>query len=92
MWFSPAGTWTRPIARRVQGVRMGALATLRAATDPAASGGEYYGPRRYGLHRRFFTGYPAVVQSSARSYDLVDQDRLWHESERLTGVGYAALS
>jgi NAD(P)-dependent dehydrogenase (short-subunit alcohol dehydrogenase family) len=76
----------------VQDARMGALPTLRAATDPAASGGEYYGPRRYGLRRRFFTGYPAVVQSSARSHDLGDQARLWHESERLTGVSYAALS
>ncbi|SRR5581483_4700382 len=76
----------------VQNVRMGALPALRAATDPAASGGAYYGPRRYGLRRRFYTGYPAVVESSARSRDEADQARLWQVSEQLTGVAYAALS
>jgi hypothetical protein len=73
----------------VQNVRMGALPALRAATDPSARGGEYFGPRRYGLRRRFFTGYPAVVDSSARSHDEADQARLWQVSEQLTGVSYA---
>ena len=73
----------------VQNVRMGALPALRAATDPSARGGEYFGPRRHGLRRRFFTGYPAVVDSSARSHDEADQARLWQVSEQLTGVGYA---
>ena len=76
----------------VQNVRMGALPALRAATDPSARGGEYFGPRRPGLRRRFFTGYPAVVESSARSHDDADQARLWRASQDLTGVGYAALS
>jgi NAD(P)-dependent dehydrogenase (short-subunit alcohol dehydrogenase family) len=75
----------------VQNARMGALPALRAATDPSAQGGEYFGPRRYGLRRRFFTGYPAVVDSSARSHDEADQARLWQVSEQLTGVSYAAL-
>jgi hypothetical protein len=74
----------------VQNVRMGALPALRAATDPSAAGGEYFGPRRYGLRRRFYTGYPAVVDSSARSHDEADQARLWQMSEQLTGVSYAA--
>ena len=73
----------------VQNVRMGALPALRAATDPSARGGEYFGPRRYGLRRRFFTGYPAVVDSSPRSHDEADQARLWQVSEQLTGVSYA---
>jgi NAD(P)-dependent dehydrogenase (short-subunit alcohol dehydrogenase family) len=73
----------------VQDVRMGALPALRAATDPSAQGGEYFGPRRYGLRRRFYTGYPAAVESSARSHDQADQARLWEMSERLTGVSYA---
>jgi hypothetical protein len=73
----------------VQDVRMGALPALRAATDPSARGGEYFGPRRYGLRRRFYTGYPAVVDSSARSHDQADQARLWQVSERLTEVSYA---
>jgi NAD(P)-dependent dehydrogenase (short-subunit alcohol dehydrogenase family) len=73
----------------VQNARMGALPALRAATDPSARGGEYFGPRRYGLRRRFYTGYPAVVDSSARSHDQADQARLWQVSEQLTGVSYA---
>jgi NAD(P)-dependent dehydrogenase (short-subunit alcohol dehydrogenase family) len=75
----------------VQNARMGALPALRAATDPAARGGEYYGPHRHGLGRRFYTGYPAVVDSSARSHDEADQARLWQLSEQLTAVSYAAL-
>ena len=67
-----------------QSVRMGALPVLRAATDPAVRGGDFYGPRR-----RFDTGYPARVESSARSRDVADQARLWAVSEQLTGVAYA---
>jgi hypothetical protein len=75
----------------VQDTRMGALPALRAATDPSARGGEYFGPRRYGLRRRFYTGYPAVTDSSPRSHVEADQARLWQVSEQLTGVSYAAL-
>ena len=74
----------------VQNARMGALPTLRAATDPSAHGGEYFGPRRSGLRRRFYTGYPAVVDSSTQSHDEADQARLWQISQDLTGVSYAA--
>ena len=65
-----------------QSAAMGALPTLRAATDPAASGGEYYGPG--GLAQ--FKGYPVRVSPAARSRDESAQRRLWAESERLTGV------
>jgi hypothetical protein len=75
----------------VQNARMGALPALRAATDPAAQGGEYFGPCRHGLRRRFYTGYPAVVEPGARSHDEAAQARLWQVSEQLTGVSYAAL-
>jgi NAD(P)-dependent dehydrogenase (short-subunit alcohol dehydrogenase family) len=74
----------------VQNARMGALPELRAATDPAARGGQYFGPRRQGLRRRFYTGYPAVVESSPRSHDEADQARLWQTSQQLTGVSYPA--
>jgi NAD(P)-dependent dehydrogenase (short-subunit alcohol dehydrogenase family) len=74
----------------VQNARMGALPELRAATDPSAHGGEYFGPRRYGLRRRFYTGYPAVVESSPQSHNQADQARLWQISEDLTGVSYLA--
>jgi NAD(P)-dependent dehydrogenase (short-subunit alcohol dehydrogenase family) len=67
-----------------QSAAMGALATLRAATDPAASGGQYYGPS--GLAQ--VKGYPVRVSSTARSCDESAQRRLWAESERLTGVSY----
>jgi hypothetical protein len=67
-----------------QSAAMGALPTLRAATDPAAAGGEYYGPG--GLVQ--FRGYPVRVSSNAKSRDQAAQQRLWAESQRLTGVTY----
>jgi NAD(P)-dependent dehydrogenase (short-subunit alcohol dehydrogenase family) len=67
-----------------QSAEMGALATLRAAADPAARGGEYYGPGGRGELR----GYPRLVDSSDRARDAEAQQRLWRESERLTGVSY----
>jgi NAD(P)-dependent dehydrogenase (short-subunit alcohol dehydrogenase family) len=72
----------------VQDVRMGALPALRAATDPAARGGDYFGPRRYGLRSRFYTGYPDRVEPSASAHDAAVQARLWQVSEQLTGVRF----
>jgi NAD(P)-dependent dehydrogenase (short-subunit alcohol dehydrogenase family) len=69
----------------VQSAELGALPTLRAAVDPSARGGDYYGPE--GPFQ--FTGYPTRVESSARSHDAVAQRRLWDLSEQLTGVSYA---
>ncbi|OAT68554.1 short-chain dehydrogenase [Mycobacteroides immunogenum] len=66
----------------VQGADMGALPTLRAATDPAALGGQYYGPDGFMEQR----GNPKVVASSEQSYDLDLQRRLWSVSEELTDV------
>ncbi|KJE23534.1 dehydrogenase of unknown specificity, short-chain alcohol dehydrogenase like [Frankia torreyi] len=68
----------------IQGPRVGALATVRAAVDPGARGGEYYGPG--GLLGS--TGLPVVTEASARAADVRRQRRLWEESERLTGVTY----
>ena len=48
-----------------QDAAAGALPTLRAATDPAALGGQYYGPDGPGGTR----GYPKVVPSSDQSHD-----------------------
>ncbi len=67
-----------------QPASMGALPTLRAATDPRAQGGEYYGPDGFVQAR----GYPTVVRSSARSHDVELQRRLWTVSEELTGVTF----
>ncbi len=74
-----ARPWLRPLA---QTAAMGALPTLRAATDPTASGGQYFGPDRLFESR----GYPIVVRSSRRSQDRTLQARLWALSEELTGV------
>jgi NAD(P)-dependent dehydrogenase (short-subunit alcohol dehydrogenase family) len=68
----------------MQSPRRGALAAVRAAVAPDVAGCDYYGPPG----RAQFTGYPARVQSSARSHDTAAQRRLWQESERLTGVSY----
>ncbi|MGH3303414.1 MAG: oxidoreductase [Streptosporangiaceae bacterium] len=69
----------------VQDAAMGALPTLRAATDPAAVAGTYYGPAGF----LQLTGYPVVVTSSTRSQSRQAQRRLWVESEQLTGITYS---
>jgi hypothetical protein len=62
----------------------GALPILRAATDPGALGGQYFGPGGLGGYR----GHPEVVASSPQSHDLALQRRLWQVSEELTAVQY----
>ena len=66
----------------LQSAAQGALPQLRAATDPDATGGEYYGPDGFMEGR----GNPVVVTSSPRSHDEQLQTALWAASERLTGV------
>ncbi len=78
--FIPDFVW-RPFT---QPADMGALPTLRAATDPGAQGGQYYGPDGIGES----TGHPKVVKSSAQSHNEDIQRRLWTMSEELTGVTY----
>lgn len=68
-----------------QDAAMGALPTLRAATDPGVLGGQYYGPDGFAEQR----GHPKLVTSSAKSHDVERQRRLWAVSEELTGVTYA---
>ena len=65
-----------------QDAALGALPTLRAATEPGVHGGQYFGPGGVGQVR----GYPKVVASSAQSHDVELQRRLWTVSEELTGV------
>jgi NAD(P)-dependent dehydrogenase (short-subunit alcohol dehydrogenase family) len=67
-----------------QSAAMGAVPMLRAATDPAAKGGEYYGPAGFAE----LIGPAKRVESNARSHDEAVAKRLWEESERLTGVTY----
>lgn len=67
-----------------QPASMGALPTLRAATDPGVAGGQYYGPDGMGEVK----GHPKVVASSGQSHNEDIQRRLWTMSEELTGVTY----
>ena len=67
-----------------QTAAMGALPTLRAATDPSVNGGEYYGPAGIGEQH----GPPKLVGSTQRSHNTADQQRLWDVSEKLTGVTF----
>ena len=67
-----------------QGVEIGALPTLRAAFDPAAAPGDYFGPGGF-LEMR---GAPVKVKPSARAGDEDSAQRLWTHSEALTGVTY----
>jgi len=67
-----------------QGVEMGALPTLRAAFDPKARPGDYFGPGGFlELH-----GAPVKVKPSARLRDQESAQRLWAHSEALTGVNF----
>jgi NAD(P)-dependent dehydrogenase (short-subunit alcohol dehydrogenase family) len=67
-----------------QSTEMGALPTLRAATDTAVLGGQYFGPGSLMGMR----GNPNVVSSNDRSHDAAAQRRLWTVSEELTGVRF----
>lgn len=78
----PLATWILPLI--TQPAAMGALPTLRAATDPDVRAGDYYGPRGIAQQR----GYPKQVKSSAQSHDAAKQQRLWAVSEKLTGVTF----
>jgi NAD(P)-dependent dehydrogenase (short-subunit alcohol dehydrogenase family) len=88
----PAAWYERAImavSNRViaQSAAMGALPELYAATASNVAGGEYIGPLGLGKMR----GYPGVVRSSARSYDVATAQELWCVSEELTDVRYAAI-
>jgi NAD(P)-dependent dehydrogenase (short-subunit alcohol dehydrogenase family) len=75
----------RPLMRiLLQSSAMGALPSLRAATDPQASGGEYYGQDGAGER----SGFPVLVDSNSTSKDLDSARRLWEISQELTGVKY----
>ena len=60
----------------------GALPTLRAATDPGALGGQYFGP----AGRFEFAGPPVPVLASRAVYDEDLGVQLWQLAEKLTGV------
>jgi NAD(P)-dependent dehydrogenase (short-subunit alcohol dehydrogenase family) len=65
-----------------QSAARGALPVLRAATDPQAQGGDYYGPRGPAESR----GAPRKVRYTRTARDEHLARRLWQASEHLTGV------
>ncbi|MFE3187780.1 oxidoreductase [Nocardia sp. NPDC059240] len=78
---------SRPPIRRVfrifmQTVEMGALPSLRAATDPGVRGGELFGPS--GVSK----GHPVINKVGTQASDPALAAALWAESERLTGVTF----
>ncbi len=62
----------------------GALPTLRAAVDPEAKAGAYFGPDGF----REFWGSPAPARRAKHSLDASVARRLWEVSAELTGVDF----
>ncbi|MGE2737486.1 oxidoreductase [Mycolicibacterium vaccae] len=62
----------------------GALPILRAATDPAAVAGDFYGPGG----RFQTTGAPVKVEPSESARDPLIASRLWEIAESRTGVKF----
>ena len=87
--------WTATDLQRTMGVARffnplamkpadGALPTLRAATDPGAAGGTYWGPAHFfGL-----SGPPVRAKVSARGLDAQTAAKLFDVSEKLAGVRF----
>jgi NAD(P)-dependent dehydrogenase (short-subunit alcohol dehydrogenase family) len=75
------------LLRLAQSSAMGALPTIRAAVDPNARGGEYYGPGGFMEQR----GYPVTVQSNETSHNEAIARQLWQVSEDLTSVDFGPL-
>lgn len=72
--------WVEPLISQSAGD--GALPVLRAATDPTAQAGSYWGPAGF----MELTGPPEPARIAAHARDEAAARRLWDESERLAGV------
>ena len=58
------------------------------STSPEATAGGYYGPSGF----QELKGYPVPAKITAAAKNVALAERLWTESERLTGVTFGALS
>lgn len=86
--LSAAFRTARPLLERfLQSPADGALPTLRAATDPAAMGNDFYGP----LGRFETSGSAAKVTRSRRARDEDAARHLWQLSVAETGADYGVL-
>ena len=72
----------RPMGGFGQPASIGALPIVRAAVDPAARGGELYGPRL------MMVGYPVRETPSRKARDRRLAAELWERSEDLTGARF----
>lgn len=80
------GKLLQPVLKTVlNSSEQGALPALQAATDPAAQGGDYFGPRGLAEVRGSTSGR-AFIAGQAR--DEAVAQRLWEKSEALTGVQF----
>jgi NAD(P)-dependent dehydrogenase (short-subunit alcohol dehydrogenase family) len=85
-WFYKAAR--PPLRLMFQSAEAGALPTLRAATDPDAGGGDYYGPDGWSEMK----GHPVKVGMSRPARDPERAAWLWERSVALTGVSYRGLA
>ncbi|NND08036.1 MAG: SDR family NAD(P)-dependent oxidoreductase [Saprospiraceae bacterium] len=70
-----------------QSVEQGVLPTLRAAIDPGAQPGDYFGPSGF----MEMKGSPIIVKSSAMSQNVSHAKRLWELSEEQTDIRYGKI-
>ncbi len=66
----------------MQSAASGVLPFVRAATDPDAESGEFYGPRW------MFRGESHIETPSGPARDAADAQALWARSEELTGLAF----
>ena len=72
----------KPIGGFGQSAANGALPFVRACVDPAAKGGDFFGPRY------LIFGSPKLETPTKRARDGVVAKQLWTQSEALTGIRY----
>jgi len=70
----------RPVAH---GKDRGAWPVVRAAVDPYASGGDFFGPKRS------VTGHPVVVAAVPQSRAPEFGAEFWRQAEKATGITFA---
>jgi len=80
--------WVKSVKPLFSGVfqpaSMGALPELRAATDPTAKSGDFFGPD--GIME--IKGYPVLVKATKAACNAESARQLWEISEKLTKVKF----
>ena len=85
---APSAGQEKRSARFMQGVDVGILPSLYAATSTRVTPGGYYGPKGF-LETR---GEPAPARLPRAARDATAAVMLWDVSEQLTGVEYASIA